>query len=320
MSLSQNKNRDEIWPALPFSEWKETCVTLHMWTQIMGKIRLALTPWTNHSWHVTLYVTARGLTTSPIPHGARIFEIEFDFTDHKLSIVTADGARREIPLLPRSVAEFYRDLMSILRELNLSVAINVMPNELPDPIPFERDEIHRAYDRDYANRFWRVLVQADRVFKEFRSRFCGKCSPVHFFWGSFDLAVTRFSGRAAPPHPGGIPHLPDSITREAYSQEVSSLGFWPGNAAAPTPVFYSYAYPEPQGFAEAKISPDAAFYEAKLREFVLPYDAVRSAENPDEVLLDFAQSTYDAASKLGKWDRNGLEEKNPALHSPRQHS
>src|SRR6266849_3955935 len=320
MISPQNKSRDQIWPALPFSEWSETCATLHMWTQIVGKVRLALTPWTNHSWHVTLYVTARCLTTSPIPHGARIFEIEFDFIDHKLSIATADGARREIPLLPRSVSEFYHALMSILHELNLPVAINTTPNELPDPITFERDEMHRAYDRLYANRFWRVLVQADRVFKEFRSRFCGKCSPVHFFWGSFDLAVTRFSGRPAPAHPGGVPHLPDAITREAYSQEVSSLGFWPGNASAPMPIFYSYAYPEPPGFADAKIQPEAASYHEKLREFILPYDAVRTAESPDEVLLNFAQSTYAAASKLGKWDRAALEEKKPALHSAGQHS
>ncbi len=289
MTSPQNKSRDEIWPALPFSEWKETCATLHMWTQIVGKIRLALTPWTNHSWHVTLYVTARGLTTSPIPYGARIFEIEFDFIDHKLSIATTDGARREIPLLPRSVS------------------------------PFERDEMHRAYDRDYANRFWRVLVQADRVFKEFRSRFCGKCSPVHFFWGSFDLAVTRFSGRAAPPHPGGIPHLPDSITREAYSQEVSSLGFWPGNVAAPMPLFYSYAYPEPSGFAQAKVVPEEASYNATMHEFILPYDAVRTADSPDAVLLEFAQSAYDAASTLGKWERDALKEVKPSLLSERRH-
>jgi hypothetical protein len=210
--------------------------------------------------------------------------------------------------------------MSALAEMKLPVTINVTPNEIENPIPFDQDEEHRSYDPEYANRFWRVLVQSDRVFKEFRSRFCGKCSPVHFFWGSFDLAVTRFSGRPAPPHPGGVPHLPDAVTREAYCQEVSSLGFWPGNAAAPTPVFYSYAYPEPPGFAGAKIQPDAAFYETKLREFILPYDAVRTGEKPDQVLLDFAQSAYDAASKLGKWDRAALEEKKPALHLPRQHS
>ena len=308
------------WPPLPFVEWKDTAITLHMWTQIVGKIRLVLSPWTNHSWHVTLYVTSRGLTTSPIPYGSYTFEILFDFIDHQLLIDKSDGARRTIPLKPQSVAEFYRTVMKTLSDLELPVTINTTPNEIENPIPFDQDEEHRSYDREYANRFWRVLVQSDRVFKEFRSRFCGKCSPVHFFWGSFDLAVTRFSGRPAPPHPGGVPHLPDEITREAYSQEVSSLGFWPGNAAAPTPLFYSYAYPEPPGFAQAKTRPDAAFYEAKLREFILPYDAVCTAGKPDEVLLEFAQSAYDAASKLGKWDRDALEEKKPVLHSAGQHS
>jgi hypothetical protein len=291
-----------------------------MWTQIVGKIRLTLSPWTNHSWHVTLYVTSRGLTTSPIPHGAHTFEIQFDFIDHQLLIDKNDGARRTIQLKPQSVAEFYRIVMKTLTDLELPVTIYTTPNEIENPIPFDQDEEHRSYDREYVNRFWRVLVQSDRVFKEFRSRFCGKCSPVHFFWGSFDLAVTRFSGRPAPPHPGGVPHLPDEITREAYSQEVSSLGFWPGNAAAPTPIFYSYAYPEPAGFAETKIQPDAAIYQSKLREFILPYDAVSTVEKPDEVLLNFAQSAYDAASKLGKWDRAALEEKKPALHSAGQHS
>ena len=291
-----------------------------MWTQIVGKIRLALSPWTNHSWHVTLYLTARGLATSPISHGSRIFEIEFDFIDHQLFIATNDGARREIALQPRSVAEFYHTTMSILQELDLSVRINTTPNEVVDAIPFERDQTHRAYDPDQANRFWRVLLQADRVFKLFRSRFCGKCSPVHFFWGSFDLAVTRFSGRAAPPHPGGIPHLPDAITREAYSQEVSSLGFWPGNDALPQAIFYSYAYPEPNGFSQSKVKPEVAAYNSQLKEFILPYDAVREAQSPDELLLDFAQSTYDAASTLGKWDRPALEEKKPRLLSSGQPS
>ena len=308
------------WPALPFAEWKDTAITLHMWTQIVGKIRLTLTPWTNHSWHVTLYVTSRGLTTSPIPHGVCTFEIQFDFIDHQLLVDKSDGARRKLELKPQSVAEFYRTLMRILKDLDLPVTINTTPNEIENPIPLDRDEEHHFYDREYANRFWRVLVQSDRVFKEFRSRFCGKCSPVHFFWGSFDLAVTRFSGRPAPPHPGGVPHLSDAITREAYSQEVSSLGFWPGNAAMPTPIFYSYAYPEPPGFAGVKVQPREVYYESKLREYILPYDAVRTAEKPDEVLLDFAQTAYDAASKLGKWDRDALEEKKPALHSPRQHS
>ncbi len=309
-----------VWPALPFAEWKDTAITLHMWTQIVGKIRLTLTPWTNHSWHVTLYVTSRGLTTSPIPHGVCTFEIQFDFINHQLLVDKSDGARRKLELKPQSVAEFYRTLMRTLEDLDLPVTINTMPNEIENPVPLDQDEEHHSYDPEYANRFWRVLVQSDRVFKEFRSRFCGKCSPVHFFWGSFDLAVTRFSGRPAPPHPGGVPHLPDAITREAYSQEVSSLGFWPGNAAIPTPVFYSYAYPEPPGFAGAKVQPPEVYYESKLREYILPYDAVRTAEKSDEVLLDFAQSAYDAASKLGKWDRDALEEKKPALHSPRQHS
>jgi hypothetical protein len=313
-------NRDDSWPNLPYHEWKETCATLHMWTQIVGKIRLVLTPWTNHSWHVTLYLTARGLTTSPIPHGTRLFQIDFDFIEHKLLLATSDGAFHEMPLGPQSVAQFYQTLMSILRELNLSVSINTTPNELPDPIPFERDETHRSYDREYANRFWRVLLQADRVFKEFRSRFCGKCSPSHFFWGSFDLAVTRFSGHPAPPHPGGVPHLPDAITREAYSQEVSSLGFWPGNDTMPQAIFYSYAYPEPKGFSEAKVKPEAANYNPQVKEFILPYDAVREAESPDEMLLAFAQSTYDAASTLGNWDRAALEEKKPGLLSSEQPS
>jgi hypothetical protein len=313
------KEISNAWPALPFSEWQDTATTLHMWTQIVGKIRLTLSPWTNHSWHVTLYVTSRGLTTSPIPHGLRTFEINFDFIDHQLQIDTSEGERRTIELKPRSVADFYSAVMNTLDELQLSVTLNKAPNEIQNPIPFDEDEEHRSYDRQYANRFWRVLVQSDRVFKKFRSRFCGKCSPVHFFWGSFDLAVTRFSGRQAPPHPGGIPHLPDAITREAYSQEVSSLGFWPGNAVAPTPIFYSYAYPEPPGFVEAKVEPATAFYEAKFKEFMLPYDIVRAEEKPDEVLLEFAESTYDAASSLGKWDRAALQEVKPSLHSTHLH-
>ena len=318
--MSQPRAASEAWPALNYAEWKDTCATLHMWTQIVGKIRLTLTPWTNHSWHVTLYVTSRGLTTSPIPHGSDTFEIRFDFIDHKLRVLKSDGAQRSIDLKPRSVADFYKAVMAALNELDLTVKIDLLPNEIPNPIPFDLDEQHRSYDPEYANRFWRVLVQADRVFKEFRSRFCGKCSPVHFFWGAPDLAVTRFSGRAAPKHPGGIPHLPDAITREAYSQEVSSLGFWPGADAMPQAIFYSYAYPEPKGFSQAKVKPDAASYNAQFHEFVLPYDAVRTAKSPDDAILDFAQSTYDAASELGNWDRAALEEKKPSLHSARQHS
>ena len=318
--MKNSRASSEVWPKLNYADWKETCATLHMWTQIVGKIRLVKTPWTNHSWHVTLYLTARGLTTSPIPHGTDIFEIRFDFIDHQLRILKSDGAQNLIELKPRSVADFYKAVMAALEELKLPLKIDILPNEIPDPISFDRDDKHCSYDREYANRFWCVLARADRVFKNFRSRFCGKCSPVHFFWGSFDLAVTRFSGRTAPPHPGGIPHLPDAITREAYSQEVSSLGFWPGNDAMPQAIFYSYAYPEPKGFAEAKVKPAAAGYNSQFKEFILPYDAVRSSKSPDDAILDFAQSAYDAASILGKWDRAALEEKKPALHSTSKHS
>jgi len=307
-------DREKIWPPLPFSEWQSTAETLHMWTQIVGKVRLALTPWINHSWHVTLYLTSRGLTTSPIPHGFDTFEIRFDFISHELRILKSDGAVRVLPLRSQSVAAFYREVMGALKELALSVKIDRKPNEIADPIAFDEDETHCAYVPEQAHRFWQVLRQSDRVLKKFRSRFCGKCSPVHFFWGSFDLAVTRFSGRTAPPHPGGVPHLSDAVTREAYAQEVSSVGFWPGNASSPTPVYYSYAYPEPPGFAEAKVQPEEAVYYAPLREFVLPYDAVRSAASPDDLLLTFAQSVYDAASTLGKWDRATLEE--AALEPP----
>ncbi|MEN3368494.1 MAG: hypothetical protein V7609_637 [Verrucomicrobiota bacterium] len=316
---SANDSENDIWPALPFNKWKETAATLHMWTQIVGKIRLSLTPWTNHSWHVTLYLTARGLTTSPIFFGARVLQIDFDFVDHVLRMQTGEGTRKNIKLAPKSVAAFYREVMDALQELEIPIEINTSPNEVDPAIPFEQNEKDAAYDSEYANRFWRVLLQSDRVFKEFRSEFCGKCSPVHFFWGSFDLAVTRFSGRHAPKHPGGVPHLPDAITREAYSHEVSSLGFWPGNETMPEPIFYSYAYPEPKGFSEAKVQPAAASYNAQLKEFVLPYEAVRDAAAPDQVLLNFARSTYDAASTLGNWDRAAFVEVKPDLHSRRQH-
>jgi Family of unknown function (DUF5996) len=310
------EEREHFWPSLDFPAWAETCATLHMWTQITGKIRLALSPWVNHSWGVTLYLTARGLTTSPLPFGAKVLEIRFDFITHELLLLVSDGSARALQLRAQSVADFYREMMSALRELGINVQINTTPNEVTDAIPFEQDEKHASYDPEYANRFWRVLLQADRLFKDFRGRFCGKCSPVHFFWGSFDLAVTRFSGRAAPPHPGGVPHLPDAITREAYSQEVSSLGFWPGNEQVPQALFYSYAYPQPDGFAEATVKPAGAFFQKQLREFVLPYDDVRRAESPDAAVLEFAQSTYDAASMLAKWDRESLAEKKPVLHSP----
>ena len=304
---SKSSVKTEAWPSLPLEEWKDTYATLHMWTQIVGKIRFAQTPWINHSWHVTLYVTSRGLTTSPIPYGEKTFELDFDFIDHRLVIETSGGDVRVIELRPRSVADFYSEVMSTLRDLGLDIRIHTLPNEVADPVPFEKDEQHASYDPDYANRFWRILVQTDRVFKEFRARFIGKCSPVHFFWGSFDMAVTRFSGRTAPPHPGGVPHLPDVVAREAYSHEVSSCGFWPGGGPVPYPVFYSYAYPAPEGFKDAPVKPSGAFYSTDLGEFILPYDEVRKAGQPGEMLLDFLQSTYEAAANLAKWDRHALE-------------
>ncbi len=297
----------EPWPALPLEAWSDTYATLHLWTQIVGKVRLAQSPWLNHSWHVTLYVTARGLTTSPIPYGSRTFQIDFDFIDHQLSVQSSDGRRSRVVLEPQSVATFYTRLQAEMAKLDLHVEIHTKPNEVADPIAFEKDEIHRAYDRDHANRFWRILVQADRIFKEFRARFIGKCSPVHFFWGAPDLAVTRFSGRHAPQHPGGVPNLPDWVTREAYSEEVSSCGFWPGGGPIPYAAFYSYAYPEPPGFSAAPVAPREAFYSTDLREFILAYDVVRQSPSPDETLLDFLQTTYDAAATLGKWDRAVLE-------------
>jgi hypothetical protein len=303
-------SQSQAWPGLPLEAWSDTCATLHRWTQIVGKIRLAQSPWVNHSWHVTLYVTARGLTTSPIPHGTRIFQIDFDFIDHQLVVQSSDGGVANLPLRPQSVAAFYARLMEELARLDLRVDIHKRPNEVPDAVPFDQDEAHHTYDRDYANRYWRVLVQADRVLKAFRARFIGKCSPVHLFWGAPDLAVTRFSGRRAPEHPGGVPNLPDRVTREAYSHEVSSCGFWPGGGPITYPAFYSYAYPEPHGFSEAGVRPAAAFYSRDLREFVLPYDTVRKSSSPDETLLEFLQTTYEAAANSGNWDRSALERRN----------
>jgi hypothetical protein len=297
----------ELWPALPYESWKDSCATLHLWTQIVGKIRLALSPWINHSWHVTLYVTPRGLTTSAIPYDGRAFQIDFDFIDHALLIQASDGGWRRLALEPRSVAEFHDALMATLADLDIHVQIHGCPNEVPDPIPFREDRVHAAYDPDAALRFWRALLQVDRVFKQFRARFLGKVSPVHFFWGSFDHAVTRFSGRKAPPHPGGIPNLPDAVTREAYSHEVSSAGFWPGGGAIDYPAFYSYAYPASEGFPSAPVRPDAAFFHEQLGEFILPYDALRIASSPDALLLEFLQTTYEAAANAAKWDRTALE-------------
>jgi hypothetical protein len=302
------------WPALPYGDWKDTCATLHLWTQIVGKIRLARAPWLNHSWHVALYVTTRGLTTSPIPDGARAFEIEFDFIDHVLWLRASDGHFRQIVLRPTSVAEFYGEVMHALGQLAIAVRINEMPNEIPDAVPFPQDTVHDAYDPGAAHRFWQILHASHDVFSEFRTGFLGKASPVHFFWGSFDLAVTRFSGRRAPRHPGGVPNLPDAVAQEAYSHEVSSAGFWPGSGAVDYPAYYSYAYPAPEGFAAARVRPAEAFYSKDLGEFILPYDAVRTAADPRATLTDFLQSTYDAAADLGKWDRAALE---CALGQPR---
>jgi Family of unknown function (DUF5996) len=300
-------SKPEAWPDLPYGAWNETRETLHLWTQIVGKIRLALTPWLNHSWHVPLYIDTRGLRTSPIPYGERSFEIEFDFNAHILEIVTSDGHRKQIPLEPRTVASFYEAVLSALKGLGIAATINDFPCEIPSAIPFARDRTHAAYDPEFAQRFWRVLVQADRILKQFRTGFIGKASPVHFFWGSFDLAVTRFSGRRAPPHPGGVPGLADEIVRDAYSHEVSSAGFWPGGSGVDYAAFYSYAYPEPDGFRTSPVEPAAAFFNQALGEFLLPYDAVRTAPDPDAALLAFLNSTYEACARTGRWDRPSLE-------------
>ena len=297
----------ETWPHLPLEAWQDTYTTLHMWTQIVGKIRLVQTPWINHSWHVALYLTAWGLTTGPIPFGYRIFQMDFDFIEHQLRITTNEGHTKTIELRPRSVADFYRAVMAALAALDITVKINTLPNEVPDPMPFEQDDTHQAYDAEYANRCWRVLLQCDRVFREFRSHFCGKVSPVHFFWGSFDLAVTRFSGEPAPEHPGGVPNLPDDVAKEAYNQEVSSAGFWPG-AGLGYPAFYSYAYPTPTGFKDAPVQPEQAFFHTELGEFVLPYEAVREAEQPAQLLLAFLHSTYQAAANAANWNQAALRQ------------
>ncbi len=289
-------------PELPLKDWQATYDTLHMWTQIVGKVRMALGPAINHWWGITFYVTSRGLTTSPIPHGYGSFEIRFDFIDHELLIETSRGEVRRLKLEPRTVADFYVTFMAALKELEIEVSIHASPDEFPNPIPFEKDLVHASYDADAANRFWRILVWSDAVFKEFRGHFTGKVSPVHFYWGSFDLAVTRFSGRAAPPRPGA-----DAITAEAYSQEVSSAGFWPGGNGVEGPAFYAYAAPEPPGFAQYKVQPEAAFYHPELHEFILMYDDVRGAPSPRNSLLQFLQTTYEAAATLGNWDRKNLE-------------
>ena len=296
------------WPELPYAAWKDTAATLQLWTQIVGKVRLALTPWLNHSWHVTFRVSARGLATPLIFHEACDFQMEFDFIDHVLWIRTAEGHARQVMLRPMTVAEFYTDILHTLSQLGIRVHIDPVPSELVDAIPFDEDTAHRAYDKDYAHRFWQILLRVHEVLSHFRTGFLGKASPVHFFWGSFDLAVTRFSGRRAPLHPGGIPHLPDAVVREAYSHEVSSAGFWPGGGGPiEYPAFYSYAYPAPDGFAAARVEPADAFFSKELAEFILPYDAVRAAPDPKQTLMSFLRSTYAVAASLAHWDRASLE-------------
>ena len=297
----------EHWPDLPLAEWADTCATLHLWTQVVGKIRLAHAPLINHWWQVPFYVTSRGLTTSAMPYGSRSFQLDFDFLEHNLIIQASDGPTAKIALAPRTVADFYAEVMSRLGELGLETRIWTMPVEIPGAVPFDQDKEHKSYDPEYAQRFWRILVQVDRVCTLFRSRFLGKVSPVHFFWGSFDLAVSRFSGRAAPALTSNSPNLGAWVMQEAYSHEVSSCGFWPGNGGFGQAAFYSYAYPEPAGFSEATVRPDAAHYDPDLGQFILPYDAVRRAASPDDDLLDFLQATYGAAADLAHWDRAALE-------------
>jgi hypothetical protein len=297
----------DSWPELDYEQWSDTIETLHMWTQIVGKVRFILTPWTNHSWHAPLYVTPVGMTTSTIYHGTRAFDVEFDLVAHELVIRDDRNSHRTLSLEPRTVASFYEEFMGTLDDMGLPVDIRAFPNEVEDPIPFPEDTVHASYDPDAATRFSRVLNQSVRVFTEFRTRFLGKTSPIHFFWGSFDLAVTRFSGRTAPPHPGGIPGLPDWVTREAYSHEVYSCGFWPGSAASPAAAFYAYAYPVPDGLGRARVAPEAAFWSDEMGEFFLPYEAVRTAEDPDAALTAFLESTYDAVADLAAWDRDALE-------------
>jgi hypothetical protein len=305
----------EVWPALPIAAWSDTCATLQLWAQIVGKVRLALTPKVNHTWNVTLYPTARGLTTSLMPHGVRFLEINFDFIDHVLLFETSDGGRASVPLQPMTVAAFYAEVMTALDKLGTPVKIWHMPMEVAQPIPFEADFTHQAYDPEYVQRFWRVLLQATRVMNIFRARFIGKVSLVHLFWGALDLACTRFSGRTAPEHPS-MAGLPDRVTRDAYSHEVSSAGFWPGAPGASgspdiEPFFYSYAYPEPAGFAQSPLAPEQAAYHPQLGEFVLPYEAVRTSADPDAALLAFLQTTYEAAANCGSWDRAALEAAQP---------
>lgn len=302
---------DHRWPDITHTDWADSAKTLHLFTQVLGKIRLTTTPWTNHSWHVPLYINARGLTTSLMSHDGVDFEMRLDLVSHDVVIESTTGTVSRVGLAPGTLANFYASVMAQLRDMGVDLSIYTTPSEIPDAIPFERDHEQRPYDRDAVSRFWHALASMQRVFTEFRAGFRGKCSPVHFFWGSFDLAVTRFSGREAPPHPGGVPNFPDWVAREAYSHEVSSAGFWPGGDENEA-IFYSYAYPKPDGFEEASVSPQAAEWSDRLGEFVLPYSAVRDASDPESTLMAFLQSTYDAAAEAAHWDRDALECNLPA--------
>ncbi|MBS3651192.1 hypothetical protein KEU06_21495 [Pseudaminobacter sp. 19-2017] len=295
------------WPSIPYAEWRETCASLHLWSQIIGKYRLAHTPWVNHSWHATLYVTPRGLTTGPVPDPGGLVTVSLDFCDHALVVEAGGGARATFPLRPMSVAEFFGLTKEAIRSIGGQPAIHGVPNEIADVVPFANDNAERPYDADAVRRFHKTLVNVSCLFQQFRTGFIGKVSPVHLFWGSFDLAVTRFSGRPAPMHPGGVPNLPDSVTREAYSHEVSSAGFWPGGSGAEDAMFYSYAYPAPSGFSERKVEPGEAWFDAALGEFLLPYEAVRQSKDPEQTLLLFLESTYRAAADTGNWPRSALE-------------
>jgi hypothetical protein len=298
---------ENAWPALPFQAWRDTCATFHLYCQIVGKVRLALTPWVNHGWHATLYPTARGLTTSLIPHGSRVFEIQIDLLAEEIVIQTGDGAARRLALVARPVASFHAEILAALGDLGLPVTIHGTPNEIAGAIPFREDRAARPLDLDAVRRFWRALLQVQRVFARFRTGFLGKVSPIHLFWGSLDLAMTRFSGRRAPRHPGGFPGLPDEVTREAYSHEVSSAGFWAGGNGFDDAAFYAYAYPMPAGFGDARVEPAAAFFQRDLGEFILPYEAVRTADSPDDALMRFLETTYAAAADLAGWDRPALD-------------
>jgi hypothetical protein len=317
MEKSDGAEMPERWPDIPYEAWKNSCATVHLWTQIVGKYRLARTPWVNHSWHATFYVTSRGLTTSPIPAGDRNAQFDFDFVGHQLIGTLDDGAEEVLPLQPMTVADFYERFLALTDKLGVRAKFHGSPNEVTDPIPFEQDTAHDSYDANAVHRYWCALMKVDRVLKDFRTSFIGKVSPVHLFWGSFDLAVTRFSGRAAPVHPGGIPALPDAVTREAYSHEVSSAGFWPGGGPVDYPAFYSYAYPAPDGFSTEKVTPGEAFFDEQAGEFILPYDAVRNSSDPKSALLAFLESTYEAAARLASWDRASLDCPRGRISMPR---